>query len=153
MAQDSVKVTIAICDGFNLILPSSMVADVVSGVSVINIDDPKNWQRGNLIWQGDTIPVVAFEQMIRDRKARLRGSHIAVLRGTTDTDVLPYYGLPTQAMPSEYVLETQEETISEIVNPELKLIASAARVRGVPCVIPEVVAIEEHIIADIKSEG
>jgi len=153
MALESVKVTIAICDGFNLILPSNMIADVISGVNVINIDNPKSWQRGNLIWQGKTLPVVGFEQIIRERTARLRGSHIAVLRGTCDTGVLPYYGLPTQAMPSEYELETASETVAEMINPELKFIASAARVRGVPCVIPEVVAIEEKIVADLKNDS
>ena len=55
-------------------------------------------------------------------------------------------------MPSEYTLETASETVAEMINPELKLIASAARVRGVPCVIPEIVAIEEQIISDLKTQ-
>lgn len=153
MSQSSVRSIIAICDGFNLILPANMVADIVSGVNVVAVDNPQTWQRGVLNWQGMTIPVIGFEQILGNRQARLRGSHIAVLRGTSDTESLPYYGLPTQAMPNEYEIESENEMVQETIKAELNQIAAAVRVRGVPCVIPEIAQIEEQIAADIKAAG
>ena len=151
MAENSIRALIAICDGFNLVLPANMVADIASGVNVITVENPQSWQRGELNWQGMTIPVIGFEQILHNRQARLRGSHIAVLRGTADTDSLPYYGLPTQAMPNEYDLESEAELVQEAVKGELNQIACAVRVRGVPCVIPEIAQIEEQVAADIKA--
>jgi len=153
MAENSVRALIAICDGFNLILPADMSADIVSGVNVTTVENPQSWQRGVLTWQGMTIPVIGFEQIIRNQQARLRGSHIVVLRGTADTEVLPFYGLPTQAMPNEYELESEAEMVQEAIKEGLNQVATAVRVRGVPCIIPEIAQIEEQIAADIKATG
>lgn len=153
MSENSVRALIAICDGFNLVLPANMSADIVSGVNVVAVDNPQSWQRGVLNWQGMTIPVIGFEQIIRNKQARLRGSHIAVLRGTADTEVLPFYGLPTQAMPNEYDLESEAEMVREAIKDDLNQVAAAVRVRGVPCIIPEIAQIEEQIAADIKAAG
>lgn len=153
MSENSVRSIIAICDGFNLILPANMSADIVSGVNVVAVENPQSWQRGVLNWQGMIIPVIGFEQIIHNRQARLRGSHIAVLRGTVDTEVLPFYGLPTQAMPNEYELESEAEMVRETIKEGLNQVAVAVRVRGVPCIIPEISQIEEQIAADIKAAG
>lgn len=153
MAENSVRSIIAICDGFNLVLPANMVADIVSGVNVLPVEQPHSWQRGELVWQGMTIPVVGFEQILKGQQARLRGSHIAILRGTTDTGSLAYYGLPTQAMPNEYDIGSEAEMVEEPIKEGLNQIACAVRVRGVPCVIPEMAQIEEQIAADIKASS
>ena len=151
MADPSIRSIIAICDGFNLILPANMVADMVSGVNLMRVENPKSWQRGELAWRGMKIPVAGFEEVIRGAQARLRGSHIGVLRGTADTQALPFYGLPVQAMPNQYELHSETEMTEEACGDSLKQIVVAARVRGVPCVIPEITRIEEQIAADIKS--
>lgn len=151
MAENSVRSIIGICDGFNLVLPSIMVADIVSGVNVTTVEHPHTWQRGELAWQGITIPVLSFEQILRNQNARLRGSHIVVIRGTSDPETLPFYGLPTQAMPNEYRLESRDELIEQIVPAGINQVAAAVRVRGVPCIIPEMAQIEEQVAADIKA--
>lgn len=154
MSDNSIKAIIGICDGFNLLLPSDMVADIVSGVNVSNVEVPYSWQRGNLNWSGMTIPVLSFEQLLHSKTARLRGSHIVVVRGTSDTETLPFYGLPTQAMPSEYRLESSDEMIIEDVGAKnLAMVASAVRVRGVPCIIPDIADIEERVAADLKANS
>ena len=150
MADQSIHAIIAICDGFNLILPANMVADVVSGVNLIAVENPNSWQRGELAWQGMNIPVAGFEEVVCGTQARLRGSHIVVLRGTTDTETLPFYGLPIQAMPNQYELHSEAEMLEEARDENLNQIAVAVRVRSVPCVIPDITRIEEKIAADIK---
>jgi|GEM_PF-788323 len=151
MTGSSIKAIIGICDGFNLILPSEMVADIVSGVNVSTVEAPHTWQRGNLNWNGMTIPVLSFEQLLRSKTARLRGSHIVVIRGTSDTETLPFYGLPTQAMPNEYNLESGDELVEEPASAGLNQVASAVRVRGVPCIIPKIAQIEEQVATDLKA--
>ena len=153
MAENSIRILIAICDGFNLVLPANMVADIVSGVNIVAVENPQSWQRGTLNWRDMTVPVVGFEQILNNRQARLRGSHIAVLRGIADTASLPYYGLPTQVMPNEYELESEAEIVQEAARGELHQIACAVRVRGVPCVIPEIARIEKQVAADIRASS
>lgn len=153
MADNSIKAIIGICDGFNLILPAEMVADVVSGVNVSTVEEPHTWQRGNLNWNGMTIPVLSFEQLLRNKTARLRGSHIVVIRGTANSEALPFYGLPTQAMPNEYRLESADEMIEETIADGLNQVAAAVRVRGVPCIIPEIANIEEQVATDMNAQA
>ena len=151
MDQLSINSVIGICDGFNFILPSSMIAEVVSGVSATPVAEPKIWQRGQLVWHNLTIPVVNFEQIIRGRTPRLRGSHIAVIRGTADVTALPFYGIPTQAMPNEFPVDESMDITIENIPPEISQVTSMIRVRGVACVIPELEQIETQIAADIRA--
>ncbi len=153
MSKRSLRSTIGICDGFNFLLPANMVADIQSGVSATPVENAPAWQRGELAWHGLVIPVISFEQIISNRHARLRGSHIAVLRGTADIDRLPFYGLPTQAMPTEYQLESETDMVVESISEGFQQVAAAVRVRGVPCIIPDIQKIEAGILAGLNDPG
>ena len=152
MTETALDAIIGICDGFNLLLPADMVADVVSGVKVKATERPQAWQCGDLNWHGITIPVLSFEQIIKNCHARLRGSHIAIIRATANTHVLPFYAVPTQSMPIKKQLESAADLIEEPANSEFKQVAATVRVRGVLCLIPEITEIEQRIATDIQAQ-
>ncbi|MBC6428800.1 MAG: hypothetical protein GDA55_06185 [Cellvibrionales bacterium] len=149
--SDPLKTLLAICDGCNLLLPAALVADIRSGVNATAATSTHPWQQGTLAWQGAIIPVVSFEQLILGRPPRLRGSHICILRGTTDTRTLPFYGLPTQAQPSEYSITSPTELAAADPPQNLKMVATATQIKTVPCLIPNFEEIETRLAEDLQN--
>lgn len=148
---ENLKSIIGICDGFNFVLPSNMVAETVAGVSVVASVDPQPWQAGQLSWNGLEVPVVNLEQMVIGRRPRIRGSHVAVLRGTADIETLPFYGIPVQTMPNEYQLLSTMEIVQSSVPENFNLVSAVARIRGVNCIIPNVELLEQQIASSLKA--
>lgn len=148
---EQLKSVIGICDGFNFALPIEMIAETISGVAVTSVNDPQPWQAGHLNWNGLDIPAVSLEQVVLGRRPRLRGSHVAIIRGTTDTETLPFYGVPVQTMPNEYQLMSTMEIVQAPVPEDFNLITMVARIRGVNCVIPDIEELEQQIAGDLKA--
>lgn len=140
------KSLIGICDGINFVLPANMVAETVSGVSVSPVTDGAPWLVGNLNWNGLDVPVVSMEQLVLERKPRLRGSHVVVVRGTNDIDALPFYGIPVQAMPNEHQLDSTMEFVEASIPENYNFVTLIARMRGVNCIIPEIEELEKQIV-------
>lgn len=147
---EQLKSIIGICDGFNFVLPANMVAETVSGVAVTsNLENPQPWQSGVLSWNGLQVPVVSIEQVVIGRQPRLRGSHVVVLRGSTNVDTLPFYGIPVQTMPNEYRLMAQMEIQQAPIPDTFNYVQAIAQIRGVNCIIPDVNALEQQIAGDL----
>jgi len=127
-----------------------MVAETISGVAVAPIKQPKRWQLGEISWVGINLPVVSLEQVVLERSSRLRGSHVAIVRGTSDPKALPYYGIPVQTLPNEYRLLSDMEIVEADVPSEFNFVQTIARIRGVNCVIPDIEKLEKQIITDLK---
>ncbi len=138
--------TIAICDGFNLLLPSNLIADVVSAVTIDQKSGENLWSIGDLSWRGLHLPVISIELMILHRAPRLRGSHVAIFHGTVDTEKLPFFGVPLQAMPHNFNLENNRDVTQRSDLLELDFCAMKVTARGVSTVIPELEAIENQLL-------
>ena len=142
------KCTIAICDGFNLLLPDNLIIDVISAIGIRSSENQNPWVMGELGWRGNPLPIVSAEQLILQRAARLRGSHIAVFRGTQDTARMPFYGVPLQAMPHSYELNRPTELVLREDALHFDFCAMKVRVRGVSTLIPDLQAIEHRLLED-----
>lgn len=142
--------TIGICDGFNMVLPANLIADVVSSMTYLQIETEAAWAVGELSWRGLEIPVISIEQIIIARAPRIKGSHVAIFQGTNDTDKLPFYAVPMQAIPHNFNL-VKESDLSERED-DLDLACCKVKVtaRGVASIIPDLQAIEEKILANIQ---
>jgi len=148
---EKLKSVIGICDGFNFVLPAEMIAETISGVAVSSIENPQPWQAGHLNWSGLNIPAVSMEQVVLGRRPRLRGSHVAIIRGTTDTETLPFYGIPIQTMPNEYQLLSTMDIVQAPIPDGFNLVNMIARIRGVNCVVPNIEALELQIASELKA--
>ena len=67
--------SIAICDGFNLLLPANQIVDIASGIDIPRARpaDQPHWHLGELSWRGLSIPVFGIEQLVSGRTARIKG--------------------------------------------------------------------------------
>lgn len=152
MSAASIDATICICDGFNMLLPSAVIAEVVSGVAA-SMENKSNfpWYQGEVNWRGLILPLVSFEQLLIQRNPRLRGSHIAIMRSHMAVDRIPFFGVPIQAIPANF--EFSQNTPVEDGKDEgrLDFISQYVRVRGVNTVIPDITKIETHIASCLAS--
>jgi len=142
--------TIAICDGFNLLLPQNLIADLVSrkGMRPADAAQSSPWILGDLTWRGLTMPVISIEQLVLRRLARLRGSHVAIFRGTTDPERLPFYAVPLQAVPHTYSVRLDREIAEREDAQSPDFTALKVTVRGVSAIIPDFNALETRILGD-----
>jgi chemosensory pili system protein ChpC len=143
---------LCICDGFNLLLPSIAVAEMVSGVAASTEASTEHpWLLGEMGWRGLTIPVLSFEQLLIQRGARLRGSHIAIIRGHVNTEKLPFYGVPLQAIPSSIQIKDQGQLEEMPDEGRLDFAECYVRIQGVAAVIPQLEALEAHVAAGLSA--
>lgn len=139
--------SIGICDGFNLLLPGNLVADVVSAMTFSAHQGEKSWEIGELSWRGLQVPVVSMEQLVINRAPRIRGSHVAIFHGTSDTDKLPFYGVPMQAIPHNFNLVKESDLTERSDGLELQHCAMKVTARGVAAIIPDLEAIEGQLLS------
>lgn len=140
--------TLGICDGFNLLLPDNVIADVVSAMSITSLASDQSWSVGELNWRELKIPVVSLEQLILHRAPRLRGSHVAIFHGTMDTEKLPFYGVSVQAIPHNFSLIKESDLTERSDNLNLDFCNMKVTARGVASIIPDLSGIEEKILAN-----
>ena len=164
-AEFPIETSIAICDGFNLLVPGNLIADVVSAATIDTKNEtlkgsdsdldsvPSNsvaagqvWSKGMLNWRGLNLPVISIEQILLDRSPRLRGSHVAIFHGTKDTEKLAFYGVPLQAMPHNFKVTAETDVVQRSDDTSLKYCALKVTARGVAAIIPELEAIEELLL-------
>ena len=169
MAADfPMETSIAICDGFNLLVPRNLIADVVSAATIDTTRDTKTanttdgqldtpsgnsvtigeaWSKGMLNWRGLNLPVISIEQILLNRSPRLRGSHVAIFHGTKDTEKLAFYGVPLQAMPHNFKVTAEADLVQRSDDTQLKYCALKVTARGVAAIIPELEAIEDLLLS------
>jgi|SaaInl5LU_22_DNA_1037371.scaffolds.fasta_scaffold04807_2 chemosensory pili system protein ChpC len=140
--------TIGICDGFNLLLPGNLLADVVSAMTITADSAAAEWSVGELSWRGLTLPVISIEQLILNRAPRLRGSHIAIFHGTVDTEKMPFYGVPMQALPHNFKLARESDLAVRSDELDLQYCAMKVTARGVASIIPDIEGIENALLKD-----
>ena len=138
--------TIGICDGFNLLLPSNLIADVVSSMTYSQQKGDSSWAIGELSWRGLQIPVVSIEQLIINRTPRIRGSHVAIFHGTLDTDKLPFYAVPMQAIPHNFNLLKESDLSERSDDVALEYCAMKVTARGVAAIIPDLEGLERQLL-------
>lgn len=147
MSSDSLtSCTIGICDGFNLLLPDNLLADVISAIGIKALDDHEPCLIGRSEWRGLSLPIISAEELLRGRSARIRGSHVAVFHGTEDTSRMPFYGVPLQAAPHTYSISRPDELNVRDDSINLNYCLQKVRVRGVSAVIPDLESLEKRLL-------
>lgn len=140
--------TIGICDGFNLLLPSNLVADVVSAMTYSQQEEGAAWSIGELNWRGLQIPVISIEQLVINRTPRIRGSHLAIFHGTLDTDRLPFYAVPMQAIPHKFSLIKDSDLAERSDDVPLEYCAMKVTAKGVAAIILDLEGFERQLLSN-----
>lgn len=159
--------SIGICDGFNLLIPSNLIVEVVSAAAINASETSEDWSTGRLNWRGLDIPVLGIEQVIINRPPRLRGSHVAIFHGTLQaqnaeletteqesTDAqsmgkLPFYGVPLQAVPHSFSINQSREVTQRSDHLNLNFCQMKVTVKGVAAIIPDLQRLEQFILDNL----
>ena len=139
--------SLGICDGFNLLLPENLIADVVSTMTISHQQEGQPWSLGELNWRGQQVKAVSIEQLITKKAPRIRGSHIAIFHGTSDSERLPFYAVPLQAIPHNFKLVRESDLADRSDDLELAYCQAKVRARGVAAIIPDLEGIEARLLS------
>lgn len=100
--------------GGQLLMPSSVVAEVISYREPENKRDKPAWLAGVMKWRGETIPLVSVEKLlgIEPKLENPKEQRIIILNGIYTPQNLPFYAILSKDMPHSLTvgIETQQNS-------------------------------------------
>jgi len=132
----------------NVLVPSSMVAEIVSVENIEEIADSPDWLIGKFKWRGEDLPILSFE--VADGEEELsviRSTQVAVLHVLNDDSGLdsPYIGLKVSGVPHVNRFTQDQIVINEGKNTDHPMIAQRVKVNGVSMSILDIDAMETMV--------
>lgn len=86
----------------SLLLPSTMVAEIIPYEPLQRVEDSPDYLLGLLSWRGEQVPVVSFEMLTVERGSfslvSVASASLIVVK-TVSGGALPFYALVAQALP------------------------------------------------------
>ena len=105
----SVRCMLLPLSSFNLVIPNSAVAEIVSYSLPRALPDCSEWFPGVVLWRGVYVPVVSLEEMCSIDTAMVSPrSRIAVIYNPEKDAELPYVGIHIQDIPRAYLAESDK---------------------------------------------
>lgn len=137
----------------NLIIPMSLLVEMVE---IDNIDTTESaGLEGWLNWKNRKIPLISIESLcfMADEIATELQTQCLILHTLTDTPDLPFIAVKVKSSPQ--TVEVDEDTMQENSrenDQRCPYIARHVRVANLPCMIPDLPAIEA-VVAEIMRVG
>lgn len=91
--------------GDTLILPSAVVAEVISYTEPVAATGGPAWLLGEVPWRRQQLPVIALETALGTElpAKRAQRARIIVMYGLGNTERLPFFGLLSRGIPRAYL--------------------------------------------------
>ncbi len=136
----------------NLVIPQSLLAEVVMVPEVEEVVTTEPWLRGLVEWRGGMLPLISLEgfclPLAEDRPGRAR--RVAVLHALSGLQGLSQYALDIQAIP--HPLQLRPVDIQALGSERrCPVVAQEVQAAGVKAVIPDVDALEQRIAQVMRS--
>lgn len=130
---------------WNLILPQSLVAEVLPMPEVRLIEANERWLRGSIEWRGAELPLISIDNFCApgDNEELQRTRRVAILQGLGEG--IEHYGLEIYSIPHPLRLVESDVKVNE-KKAACKLIATHVSVAGVQGIIPELDVLEQEIV-------
>ena len=91
--------------GHEVLLPKSVVKEVVYKPHVQIFEDENDWLIGEIEWQDYVIPLISFEQLCDQPRAKKSEYVRAVICYAMErNDMFPYYAIEVQSIPRPLIL-------------------------------------------------
>lgn len=132
----------------DVLLPKSIVKEVVYKPTVNTYDDEDDWLIGDIEWEGYIIPVVSFERIcnqLRDTKSK----HIraVVCHVIENSEVFPLYAIEVQSIPRPLILDSRAlHTHEGMMNKYSELISFYVKIGSKELAIPNFQKLEEILL-------
>ena len=130
-----------------LLVPDSMVAEVVVAGHISQKLKSPEWYIGAIHWRGRNIPLISFESLNgASTVSPEQVQHVAVLNGTADHGHLPYYAVVLKELPSLIAISDGDIEVHE-GRPRGRAEAMSIAVRELTAGIPNIEWVEQHLLA------
>lgn len=143
--------------GDPLLLPSVVLAEVISYRTPESFHGSPSWLLGLIEWRGISVPVISFEEFDGQFNSGIPlGTRIAILNGITGNPQVPFLGLRIQGIPRLVLVREGDLTIRvdkatpTDSNPNMYMTVELSEQ---PVLIPDLEAIESLISSYMLSEG
>ncbi|MGV6817031.1 MAG: chemotaxis protein CheW [Thiotrichales bacterium] len=120
----------------NLVIPQSMVAEILAVPAVTEIDGPA-WLSGIIEWRAMEIPLISVDALCQAGRPgeRKRARRAAVLQCLDNYDELQYYAIEINSIPHPVRLgETDFQQLND--DNSCEIVEQMVIVAGVRCAIP-----------------
>lgn len=115
MSETSLKTYLVPLQRDKMILPASVIAEIIPYEPLQRIEDTAEWFLGILGWRGLRIPVISFESLTSRRSSfslvSVASASLMIIRTLRTRDDIPFYAMVSQAIPE--LLEISEGTLEE----------------------------------------
>ena len=151
MADDShiLKCIILTLKKENVLIPSAVIAEIVSVENIEAVPDTPAWLIGKFKWRDEYIPLVSFEVASgNDVLPNSRSTQVAVFYILNDESGLkePYVGLMISGVPHVTRFTTDQIKADENRTADHPMVAQYVKVNGVSMGILDVDAMETMVL-------
>jgi len=130
----------------NLIIPENLMVEMIH-IEEQDESSPVNW----LDWQGKNIPLISLEALCVVDSQIESNKHCIILNTLLDNDELAFIAIQSKGSP--HTVEVTEATLRDDHKKNEQrcpYIASHVRVGSIPCMIPDLPAIETVILEMVR---
>jgi chemosensory pili system protein ChpC len=145
-ASTNLRCLLIAVQGGQIILPNSLVVEVLPFATPLRIEAAPHWVVGAMLWRNLTTPLVSLGRLIfRVVPDADLNSRIIILNTLGSDSQLPYFGLLGTSAPRPLNLQRSEIGLDpEVAEVDLRRpgVLSWARYQDQPVIIPDLEAIE-----------
>ncbi|GMQ96728.1 MAG: chemotaxis protein CheW [Gammaproteobacteria bacterium] len=141
-------------EGGNLVLPDVAIAQIMSVLQPVPIDDAPPWFLGMVPWQKQEIPLISFEVasgMTTSNRRQL--SQAVVIKVLGDNEALPCYGIVMSDIPHPVRITGETILPSEDAADVAATISCNVQIDGEDAMIPDLDALESMIIEHMPAKA
>jgi len=129
----------------NLILPDSVVVQILVATDYTDINEGPGWLTGMVKWQNRFIPVLSFEAASGRDFRKPKDMRLIVLKSLNDYEKIPFYALFLSAIPHPVRFTNENLSAVENANSSSPLIQAEVLVYGEQSSIPNLDMLEEML--------
>ena len=142
MAQSEIRTLLTPLTTGNILLPNSVVAEILEYTSPEPFKKAPVWLLGELAWHGWQVPVVSFIRVMNKRSQDpvTKKSRILIIKTLGYSTQLNYIGLLIQGLPKIKAVNA-ESLIEDQQSVKSKSVFSRVQIDDEPALIPEIAAL------------
>ena len=145
----SLKCTILTLKKENVLVPSAVIAEIISVENIEELPDSPAWLIGRFKWRGNDIPLLSFEVASgNDVMPNRRSTQVSVFHTLNENSDLddPYVGLMISGVPHLASFTEDQIAADENSSAGHPMVAQRIRVNGVSIGILDIDAMETMVV-------
>lgn len=141
-----VKCLLLPLSGDTLIVPNSLIAEIVINADIQSSDSGEDWQVGTLLWRGEEIQAISFDSLIgKESVEKQAESRYVVLHAIQSANTGKYYAMRISGIPRlEFITEEKLDEAADQAGLN-EAVASRVYLNGVDAYIPAIEKVEDRV--------